>query len=790
MKKHESDLEHVMCMEHHNFGGMVIGYHDNAEASNTDMAWADGGSICILEMKTCYPTLKRILTKTKEVLRDPCISFDGKKVLYAQSGSGKGSGYKIWEMEIDNPASAKALTTDPGVGKAVADFEPCYLPNGDIMFTSTRNFGFNPDGVNPTTNMFLMNGEGKFLRQVGFDQAHTFYPVVMNDGSVLYSRWEFNDRTNVKCMGLFTMNPDGSHQTEYFGNQTSWPFTMLQARPIQNSDKVIAIAGGLHGPYCGEMMIIDRIKGTNGAQSIKMIAPVRETAPDANSSGRDIALGGVYYKFQTPYGLDENSFLVSWRKDEGSIISNTNTFNLYLMDTTGSRELLVVGTQSISQPIIVKPRTRPALFAKQANYHDSLAEFTLQNVYYGAGMEGIVKGTAKTLRVIKLHYRVQGGTIGTVMGSAPAGSFAPAIFCPVSQFAMSWDGKEVLGETPIYEDGSASFKVPARSPVYFQVIDSNGYCIATMRSWSTLQPGEKFPCLGCHENKLESPPGLGQIPKAGNPKSLEKPLGIEDTPFDYPKMVQPIFDKHCTSCHNSPSHESGFNFSGDLTGKVGSRKAPLSYSSLLKGISAVTSNKALNINTIFSPPEQQKPYSFGACKSNIMIEVLKGTSHKDKIKTDVTDKEKRIIACWIDLCAPLCGSFAAYLTPSDSAAFMKQLSYKENWMQIESDNIKKMIITASIPDNYNPGKSIQLQSEQLRMRYIPKLRTLTIDNPGQGDFLLVDLRGRVISQTKILNQYKGAIHSISLPATLNTGIYVARFEGSNKIQHLKFSITK
>jgi hypothetical protein len=784
MKPHESDLEHILCVEHHNFGGMVVGYHDNTESANTDWAYTAKGAMCLLDMKTYYPELKRILTKTN-VVRDPCISFDGKKVLFAMSGGGKGTGYKIYEMEIDNPSSIKQLTTDPNVGQAVADFEPCYLPNGDIAFTSTRCFGFVDCAQHPVTNMFIMSGTGKSIRQVGFDQVNTFYPVLMETGEVMYTRWEYNDRDLQNSMGIFTMNPDGCHQTEYYGNQITWPMTFIHARPIQNSDKVLAIAGGHHGTYQGELLMIDRLKAglksTSDPGAVKMICPVRATKPDANKT--DQALGGVYYTFEYPNGLDENSILVSWRKDEGQQMQNTNKMDLYLMDTTGSRELLAWGDQSICQAVIVKPRKVPPMVAKQVNYADSMGEFTVQDVYYGPGMEGVAKGTAKTLRVVKLHYRVQGGSIGTQMPSGPSGAFVPAIFCPISLGGCSWEAKEVLGETKIFPDGSASFKVPARSPVYFQVLDSNGLLIASMRSWSTLQPGEKFPCFGCHENKLERP-GSGQIPQAGDPKPLEKPLGIEDKPFDYPTVIQPILDKHCTSCHKA-NHASGFDLSGTLS-SASSKKWAKSYQSLTSGIGKSSSNKAINISYIFATPEQKPPYSFGSSKSGIITNVLYGTTHKDKIKTDITDKEKRIIACWIDLAAPHSGNYAKYMSASDSTRYMGLVAKKEKWMKMEREGIVGIVI----PDRKDIEKSDLVAAQRLSIGYVPTQRMLVLNNPGQGNFVLVDLMGNVISRMKISNQIKNGTVSISLPASLSTGCYLARFEGSNGIQQAKITFTK
>jgi hypothetical protein len=181
-------------------GGISIGNHDNSEASRSDNEWASKGALCVLNMKNYYSTFTELLTRTDAVIRDPCISFNGKKVLFAMSGKGKVTEYKIYEMEIADTSTLKQLTFDPSGLPVVADFEPCYLPNGDIMLTSIRNFGMTADAFNPTTNMFLMNGEGNYMRQVGFDHAHTFYPVLMDSGIVLYTRWEYNDR-----VGIFTI---------------------------------------------------------------------------------------------------------------------------------------------------------------------------------------------------------------------------------------------------------------------------------------------------------------------------------------------------------------------------------------------------------------------------------------------------------------------------------------------------------------------------------------------------------------------------------------------------------
>jgi hypothetical protein len=689
----------------------------------------------------------------------------------------------------------RQLTFDDGLSEdsfTVSDFEPCYLPSGDIMFTSTRNFGMSAHAPVPTTNMFVMNKDGKFMRRVGFDQANTFYPVLMDDGSVLYSRWEYNDRDITNCMGLFSMHPDGTHQTEWFGNQTPWPFTMLHARPIPNTyTKVMCVAGGHHGPYAGELVIIDVLRGANGTQSIKMVAPVREAKPDFSRD--DKVMGGVKFLFQNPYPLDDSLFLVSWRKSEmadggsGSVGSSFDgKFGLYFMHIDGTRELLAWAAQSMSQPVSVKPRDpAPPRIEERVNFNDSLGEFYMQDVYAGEGMKGVAKGAAKSLRVVALHYRAAGGSFGMTLGSAPSGLFSSSIICPVSAYGASWEAKEVLGEAKIYPDGSAAFKVPARTPVYFQVIDTNGYCIATMRSWSTLMPGEKFACVGCHEDKIPPPPGTS--PQAGEAKKLDAPLGIENNPFDYNRMVQPIFTAKCIGCHTA-NHSSGFDLRGDTMSSSASKKWTKSYISLLKLIGAQSSNDALNICTIFSQPPQQPPRSFGSSLSGIMTKGGMSGNHHD---VRVTETEKKTVACWIDLCAPYCGKYNSSMSASDSIAYERLLDKRAKWAALEKKNITVGVAAAAVmPDSRRNAKSVRAGTERIGFRYVPARRALVVDKSSRCIVTITDLRGRVIFRTRPSIKKTGGEGTVVLPSHWGRGLYMAELAGVNGISRAKIAVTR
>ena len=789
----------ILFAKHHNIGSIAVGFWVNVGPRDvTDAAFAARGALCLLEFENYYSSYREILTKSDACVKDPCISLDGKKVCFAMSGNRSGTGYRLYEMEIDNPRSLKQLTFNPA-GLTVADFEPCYLPNGDIMFSSTRCFGVIDCGWQPTSNMFVMDSTGKYIRQLGFDQVHTFYPVLCPNGTVLYTRWEYNDRDISNIMGLFSMNPDGSHQAEVFGNQTTWPQTLIHGRPVPGSpSKYFAVASGHHGNYSGEVCIIDNYAATNGPQYVKMISPPRETK---SRDRDDFAFGGVCRNSAHPYPLDEEWYLVSYREENQinslSMINNTGKFRIYLKNVDdNSRELLAWGDQSLHTPVLVAPwrdiwGSDPFRIAQQANYSDSMGYFTMQDVYFGAGMEGVPRGRAKTLRVVKLKYRVTGacdqGFAGQVLGSKPRDViFSAPNICPVSLWGGSWDAKEVLGEAKIFEDGSAAFKVPARTPVYFQVLDSNGCSIAGMRSWSTLMPGETFSCYGCHENRKEAPPPAG-VAMAGAPKPLDKPLGIEDQPFDYPRFVQPILDDHCVRCHGA-NHTSGFDLRGDLVYNADAKKSfTRSYTSLMKGIGSSRSNKAINITTIFSQPEQMPPYSYGSTQSGMIKKILEG--HKN---VNLTAKEIKILACWIDLEAPHAGTYDGYMSQSDAETYKRLEQNAQKWYDIEAQNINElaaMDIVAVMPHGHSSEK-VLATAKRFSIGYLPTSRTLVLKNPCQGNLILVDLRGKVVSRFILSEMHTNGYVTVPLPVSLGAGFYIARLEGVNGIEQVNVTITK
>ena len=124
-----------------------------------------------------------------------------------------------------------------------------------------------------------MDADGENIRQLCFDQDHDWCPTVLNNGRVLYIRWEYTDMPHSNTRLLFHMNPDGTEQMEYYGSNSYWPNSIFYARPIPgHPTKVVAVVGGHHGePRMGELVIFDPARGRREADgAVQRIPGLRQ----------------------------------------------------------------------------------------------------------------------------------------------------------------------------------------------------------------------------------------------------------------------------------------------------------------------------------------------------------------------------------------------------------------------------------------------------------------------------------------------------------------------------------
>ena len=528
----------IVFTKHYDIGGSHYAYTEGQSDAQAERHFRPGSALCLLELGADgAATVRTLIDDPKGVIRDPDVSYDGARILFAWKKSDRQDDYHLYEMDARTEA-VRQLT----FGLGFADYEGVYLPGGDILFNSTRCVQIVDCWWTEVSNLYACDPDGRYLRRLSFDQVHTNYPQVLDDGRVVYTRWDYNDRGQIYPQPLFQMNPDGTAQTEFYGNNSWFPTTIMHARGIPGTHKVIAVLSGHHSRQRGKLAIVDASRGQQEATGVQLIAPVRETkAVHVDSYGQD---GD---QWQYPYALSETEFVVTYAPGDGKG-KHKGPFGLYWMDIDGRRELLACDPKiSCNQPVPLVPRAMPHLRPSVVDYRKNTGVYYVKDVYAGPGLAGLARGTVKRLRVVALDFRAAG--VGANGSGGPGGGALSST--PPSCRNGTWDVKKVLGSVPVHDDGSALFTVPARRPVYFQLLDARSHVVQSMRSWSTLQPGEVFSCVGCHESKGETSSTNGAMAAAlrEGPQDLE-PFYGPTRGFSFPREVQPILDKHCVRCHN------------------------------------------------------------------------------------------------------------------------------------------------------------------------------------------------------------------------------------------------
>lgn len=579
-------------------------------------SFAPGGAMRIYDVDG--HAVRTLLELNDGIVRDPELSFDGKKIIFSMRKN-KQDSYHIYEMNVDG-TRLRQLTFAAGV----SDIDPIYLPNGDIIFSSTRQPKYCMCNRHIMANLYRMNADGSNITQIGVSTLFEGHASLLNDGRILYDRWEYVDRNFGDAQALWTVNPDGTKHSIYYGNNTASPGGVIDGRQIPGSDLVVCIFTSCHDRPWGALAVIDRRKGVDGVEPLVDIWPKSSRRMVGN--GDLDSFKSVENFYEDPYPLDENYFLVSrtiWFKRGGWDIEDSK-MGIYLVGRDGTEELVLEGEKSLFDPMIIQPRQKPNDIPQMRNYSSKAGVFYVQDVYEGTHMKGVKKGDVKYLRIIESPEKrtwTRGGWFGQ-------GEQAPG---------MNWhsfENKQILGDVPVEEDGSANFEVPAGKFVYFQLLDKDKKMIQSMRSGTMLMPGEINGCIGCHEDRLTVPPPLTKYPAAlkRKPNQPEKWMGKEPFKFSFMEHVQPIFDRSCVKCHDfNVSDRNKLVLAGDMNPFFNAAYVNLHVS---KNVTLVGGG----------PADIQQPYTWGAHASKL-TEIIDGEHHDVKL----TQEEKETLYTWMDI---------------------------------------------------------------------------------------------------------------------------------------------
>lgn len=582
-----------------------------------EKSFAPGGAMRVFDVDT--RTIRTLIETQTGVVRDPEVSFDGKKIVFSMRKDPKDS-YHIYEINVDG-TGLKQLTAIQGV----SDIDPLYLPDGGIVFTSTRQPKYCMCNRHIMGNLFRMDGDGANITQIGVSTLFEGHASLLSDGRILYDRWEYVDRNFGDAQGLWTVNPDGTKHSIYYGNNTASPGGVIDGRELPGTDLIACIFSSCHDRPWGALAILDRKKGVDGVEPVVAIWP--QKSRELVGKGNLDSFKWIENFYEDPFPLDAQSILVSrtiWCKRGMWNAVNDAKMGIYLVNRTGNEELLLEGTRSLFDPMIIKPRNKPSSLPFMRNFTDKNGSFYVENVYEGTHMQGVQKGVVKYLRVIESPEK-RSWTYGGWNGQ---GEQAPALNW------HSFENKQILGEVPVEADGSAFFEVPAGKHVFFQLLDKDKKMIQSMRSGVSLMPGEVNGCIGCHEDRLSIPVPMGKRPLALSKKAqkLIPWRGKEPVKFSFMEHVQPILDKHCARCHDfDPKNREKLVLAKDMNPFFNAAYVNLNFK---KAVTLVGGG----------PADIQPAYSWGTHASKL-TKIIDQGHHGVKL----SKSEKEMLYTWMDM---------------------------------------------------------------------------------------------------------------------------------------------
>jgi len=589
--------------------------------SNQESARRKGFNADIVELSNLRDEVQiRTIYKPDNTssIADLKLHWDGDRAMFTQTMSD--NRWNVFEVKLNN---GEKLIDNPEPD--LEFYDGTYLPDGRIIANSNIGYQGVPcvNGSDPVGNMVLYTPQSKNLRRLTFDQDANWNPVIMNNGRVMYTRWEYTDLTHYYTRIVMNMNPDGTEQKALYGSGSMFPNSTFDVQPLPGyASAFVGIISGHHGvARSGRLILFDPAKARKGAAGMLQEIPHRNRP--IVEEVKDRLVDGVWPQFIKPSPLNDTYFLVAAKLDKNDL------WGIYLVDKFDNVTCLhkMEGEGYIS-PIAVRKTVTPPAIPDRVKLDDKQATVFIQDIYEGEGLKGIPRGTVKSLRLHAYEYAyVQTQSDHNWHG-----------------IQSGWDIKRMLGTVPVEEDGSVIFKIPANTPVSIQPLDKDGVAVQWMRSWLTGQPGEIVSCVGCHEdqNQIVIPKRVIASQKA--PHALTPPEGGTRS-FTFDLEVQPILDRACIACHN------GEGKAFDLRG---GKKDGKGYGTSYLNLHPYVHRQGGEGDMVVLYPYEYHP------NTSELVRLLK----KGHYNVQLTDAEWRKIYNWIDYNAPDKGYFNANVLKS------------------------------------------------------------------------------------------------------------------------------
>jgi hypothetical protein len=493
-------------------------------------------------------------------VKDLEVSFDGSRVVFAMRAPDiEGADdedqptWNIWEYRVADNSLERLIASD-GTAEEGQDIAPAYLPGGGIVFSSTRQrasgavlldegkpqyAALEEERNVPAFVLHVMDEDGANIEQITFNQSHDLDPLVQDDGTILFSRWDNAGQTANNGFNLYRVNPDGTALTYLFGRHShdsaSAGSSIEYLRPkLTDTGRILAELRPLETGNSGAIpAIVDvagfveaglAIDGSPGSGQSMLVGGL--------SVGESISLAGNYGSV-SPLLDGSNRYLVSWSPcrlrlagGDGTIVSCSServasdayeaappVYGLWLLNAGD-------GTQRPIQPpaegrqfdeaVLLRQRDTGPDFIPSAQYSGEQATLAdegfgvieIRSVYDIDGVDSTLPvGIARTadptevppatlpLRFLRIEKPVS-------IPGEEVRDFDNTAFGRSQNQSM----REIVGYVPIEPDGSVRVAVPADIAFAISVLDREGQRIGPRhQNWLNLRAGETITCNGCHD---------------------------------------------------------------------------------------------------------------------------------------------------------------------------------------------------------------------------------------------------------------------------------------------------
>jgi hypothetical protein len=546
------------------------------------------------------------------------------------------------------------------------DCDPCFLPSGRIAFVSERTEGGIRCGSRPLVSgtLHAMMGDGSDIIPLSRHDTNEWHPSVNHDGMLVYTRWDYVDRDSDIAHHIWQCFPDGRDPRSLHGNypvvRETRPWMEMSIRAIPGSRRYVATAAPHHGEAYGSLVLIDLRQSDDQSMSqLKRLTPEypfpeAEAAPGVPHPATRGRHSPQAEHFGTAWPLNEDFYLCVF--DQGQ-----RNYALCLLDSFGNLvELYRDPKIACLDPIPLRARPRPPVIPVQTvqakadqpgTNGGSMGELFIANAYE-SDRPWPENTQLRELRIISVFPK------SNVFLDEPRVGVAPQSLA-----------RGVLGTVPIEPDGSVYCKVPTDVGLYFQVLDDKGVAVQTMRSVTYVHAGELLSCVGCHEHKNQPPratrPSLAQA--LTKPPALLQREAIGSYPLTFPRLVQPVLDARCVSCHSKQAKAPSLR--GDAFGKYGWSEAALTLRKHAWG-KAGGNGAGLRYNgTSYSVPGE-----VGA-QASTLYPMLAAGHHGLILPSD----DLRRITLWLDANSCFYGSYQDPKAQAIGQLVEPKISYLADW---------------------------------------------------------------------------------------------------------------